>query len=400
MRNLKLRRPLLAALLTLLLTWSVGCRNSGDTAPTSTPAPLSSTPQAQDTAEEVVLEGDGFRVLELTDGLEHPWGLAFLPDGSILITERPGRLRQFRDGQLSSVELSGVPEVQAQNQGGLLDIALHPEFEKSPWVYLSYSKPGEGGSTTAVVRGRLTDSGLEDTADIFVSEAWGNGGRHFGSRLLFDPEGYLFVTIGDRGQMDRAQDLSDHAGTTVRLFADGSVPQDNPFLEQPDVLPEIYSYGHRNAQGMAWHPYHHEIWQTEHGPQGGDELNRLETGANFGWPLTTHGIDYDGSIITDEAEAPGMVSPLLHWTPSIACSGLEIYSGDLFPQWSGSVFTGALKETHLRRVDFSDGEQLRQESMLDQLEERIRTVKQGPDGKLYLLTDHRNGRLLLLEPSS
>lgn len=338
------------------------------------------------------------RVVPVVTGLEHPWSAAFLPDGEVLITERTGQLRRVRGGELVREPVAGVPRVRVGGQGGLLDVVLHPRFAENRLVYLSYSKPVEGGATTAVARGRYEDGRLHDVADVFVAEARG-GGRHFGSRLVFDRDGMLYVTIGDRGEMQRAQDLGDHAGTTVRLHDDGRVPADNPFVGRAGARPEIYSYGNRNAQGMVVHPETGEIWQNEHGPRGGDEINRILAGRNYGWPAITHGVDYSGRPITQDTARAGMEQPLLHWTPSIAPSGMAIYTGESFPAWRGHVFVGALAGQHLRRVVFDGLRPVHQERMLAELGARIRDVRQAPDGYLYLLTDSPNGALLRLEPA-
>ena len=380
-----------------------GCPNHSPAADqaTGSPSPASTAEMAQGEENPLAQSEVGkvdFRVVTLAEGLSNPWGLAFLPDGSMLITERSGTLRKLVDGKLLEKPIAGVPEVFSQGQGGLLDIALHPKFAENRWVYLSYSKPGPDGATTAVSRGKLAAESLEEVEEIFVATAWSRAGRHFGSRLLFDDQGYLFVTVGDRGDMERAQNPGDHAGTTLRLNDDGSVPKDNPFVGKAGFLPEIYSYGHRNAQGMVLHPDTREVWQNEHGPRGGDELNIIKAGANYGWPKVTYGIDYSGREISDKTEMPGMEPPLLHWTPSIAASGMEVYTGEVFPQWKGDVFVGALILTHLQRITFKDGKPVHREQLLNDLQERIRDVRQGPDGFLYLLTDTSRGRLLRLEP--
>ncbi len=338
-----------------------------------------------------------YRVVEVVTGLEHPWGLAFLPDGDILVTERSGRLRVVRDGVLDPEPVAGVPEVRARGQGGLLDVVLHPRFDENRLVYLAYSKPGDRGATTALGRGRLEGGRLADFQDIFVADAWGGGDRHYGSRIVFDRQGMLYLTIGERGSMNRSQDTGDHAGTTIRLHDDGRVPADNPFADRADVRPEIFSYGHRNAQGMVIHPETGEIWQNEHGPRGGDEINLVLPGRNYGWPAITHGIDYSGVPITNATERLGMEQPLLHWTPSIAPSGMAIYTGERFPGWRGDVFVGALAGRHLRRVVFDGVRVVHQESLVQNLA-RIRDVRQGPDGYLYLLTDERDGAVLRIEP--
>jgi aldose sugar dehydrogenase len=346
-------------------------------------------------------EGEEFRITVVLDGLDNPWGIAFLPDGGFLVTERPGRLRVYRDGALDPDPVDGVPDVRARGQGGLLDVTLHPDFPENRLVYLSYSKPLEGGEgTTAVARGRFDGTRLTEVEDIFVARAASSSGSHFGSRLQFDRDGYLFVTVGDRGSMREAQNLQNHIGTTLRLHADGSVPQDNPFVGRDDALPEIWSYGHRNPQGMALHPETGEIWQNEHGPRGGDELNLIRPGANYGWPEITHGINYDGSPITQDTARAGMEQPVLHWTPSIAVSGMDFYTGDAFPSWRGNIFVGALAQQHIRRVTLEGNRVIGQESLLTGFRQRIREVKSGPDGYLYLLTDHSgSGQVVRLEPA-
>jgi aldose sugar dehydrogenase len=351
--------------------------------------------QAQDSADG---ESHEFRVVTVAEGLTHPWGIAFLPGGDMLITERPGRVRVIRDGQLDPTPVAGVPEVYAQGQGGLLDVTLHPDYATNQLVYLSFSKPGAQGATTAVVRGRFDGSRLSDVQEVFEAQAWGQG-RHFGSRLVFDRAGYLYITVGDRGVQDEAQDLSNHNGTTIRLHDDGRVPADNPFVGQSGALPEIFTYGNRNAQGMALHPETGEIWLNEHGPRGGDEINLVRAGANYGWPRVTYGIEYSGETITELTEAEGMESPLLQWTPSIAVSGMTFYTGDAFPNWRGNVFVGALAGQHLRRVVFDGTREVRQEELLTDAGHRIREVATGPDGYLYLLVDAASAPVLRLEPA-
>jgi aldose sugar dehydrogenase len=339
------------------------------------------------------------RVATVVDGLEHPWGLAFLPgDEGILVTERPGRLRLVRGGALQPQPIEGVPEVWAQGQGGLLDVALHPDFATNRLVYLSYSKPGPRGATTAVARGRLEDGRLAGTEDVVVADAWGTTGQHFGSRIVFGGDGYLYITVGDRGEPERAQDLRDHAGTTLRLHDDGRVPRDNPLVGRPDARDEIFTYGNRNAQGMAVHPRTGEIWQNEHGPRGGDEINIIRAGRNYGWPEFSFGNHYDGRPIPDPPGA-GTELPLLHWTPAIAPSGMDFYTGDVFPQWRGDVFNGSLVERHLHRLRVDGTEVVEQDRLLEDRGERIRVVRAGPDGLLYLLVDATSAPLLRLEPA-
>jgi aldose sugar dehydrogenase len=341
----------------------------------------------------------GYRVNELVTGLEHPWALAFLPDGDILVTERPGRVRLVRDGTLRSDPVAGAPAAQAGGQGGMMDIVVHPDFPSNRLVYISYSKAVTGGRTTAVARARWENDRLEGLEDVFVADAVG-GGQHFGGRILFDGEGYLYLTIGDRGTGSRAEDLTDHAGTTIRLHDDGGVPADNPFVDRDDARPEIYTYGNRNAQGMALHPETGEVWQNEHGPRGGDEINRMQPGADYGWPRVNFGTHYDGGAIPDPRPGDGTTLPLVYWVPSIAPSGMAFYTGDRFPNWRGNVLNGALAGRHLRRVVFDGTDSVHQEELLDDYGERIRDVRAGPDGYIYFLVDSPDAALARLEPVS
>jgi glucose/arabinose dehydrogenase len=348
-----------------------------------------------------VSEQARFRVEHLTGGLDHPWSLAFLPGGGFLVSERPGRLRRVdADGRLLDKPVGGLPEIRARGQGGLLDVALHPQFEANKWVYLSYVEPGPGGMGTAVARGRLRGDRLSDTEVLFRMLPKSRSGRHFGSRLVFDRDGHLFITLGDRGDRPRAQDLGDHAGSVIRLNDDGSVPADNPFVGRPDARPEIYSYGHRNIQGATLHPSTGQLWTHEHGPQGGDEINLPVPGVNYGWPVVTYGVNYGiGTAIGEGTEKAGMAQPLHHWTPSIAPSGLAFYEGDRFPGWRGDLFVGSLKFELLLRLQLEDGRVVGEERLLEEALGRIRDVRQGPDGLLYLLTDASgDGQLVRLVP--
>ena len=340
-----------------------------------------------------------YRLAKLGDGLEQPWGMAFLPDGRILVTERPGRLRVFANGKLEPRPLAGVPAVQASGQGGLLDICLHPDFARNRALYLSYSGPGTGGTATTVARAELGDGGLRNVTTVYEALPRTGGGLHFGSRIAFDRAGLIYVTAGERYQMKRAQDLKDLGGKIVRLRDDGSVPPDNPFVGRPDARPEIFTWGHRNPQGLAMHPETGRMWAVEHGPRGGDELNLLKAGANYGWPLATHGIDYNGSIISEHKSLPGMEDPVRAWVPSISPCGLCFYTGDKFPDWKGSVFTGALSAYALFRIEL-DGDRYRsEERLIDGRLPYIRDVRQGPDGLLYLVTHSDQGGLFRLEPA-
>ena len=340
-----------------------------------------------------------YRLVTLARDLEQPWSIAFLPDGRILVTERPGRLRVFANGRLERAPLGGVPKVYARSQGGLLDVCLHPQFATNRVLYLSYSGEGPGGAATTVARAELADGALRAVTTIFRALPDTSGGLHFGSRIAFDRAGLMYVTTGERYQMNRAQDLGDLAGKIVRLKDDGSVPPDNPFVGQAGARPEIFTFGHRNPQGLAMHPETGRMWETEHGPRGGDELNLLKAGANYGWPHATHGIDYSGTIISQHKSLPGMEDPVRVWVPSISPCGLCFYTGDKFPGWKGSVFTGALSNDALFRIEL-DGERYRGEERLlvDRLP-YIRDVRQGPDGLLYLVTHTDAGGLFRIEPA-
>lgn len=349
--------------------------------------------------QAAVAQSPGFRLETVADGFANPWGLAFLPGGDYLVTERRGRLSRVHADGDRICGVYGVPEVAAINQGGLLDVALHPAFADNGWVYLSYAVAGEGGYATRVARGRLVDHTLEDLEVLITAAPFVEGGRHFGSRLLFH-EGYLFVTTGDRGQKDNAQDLGKLHGKVLRLNPDGSIPADNPFVDDPGAHDAIYSYGHRNAQGIAVHPGTGRIWLHEHGPLGGDEINVLEAGANYGWPETTYGRAYSGERFAPEPPVAGYVSPIHHWTPSIAPSGMTFYTGDVFPAWRGDLFVGALRMTHLARLTLDGRKVVSEQRLLDDAGMRIRDVRQGPDGYLYLLVDAGKAPLLRLAPEN
>ena len=334
-------------------------------------------------------------------GLEHPWALEFLPDGRILVTERPGRLRIVaRDGRLSKA-LDGVPRVFARGQGGLLDIALDPRFAENRLIYLSYAEPGDNNTAgTAAARARLGEEGLTEVQVIYRQQPKVQGGNHFGSRLVFARDGTLFITQGDRfAYRERAQDLSVGFGKIMRINPDGSVPKDNPFVGRSGVLPEIWSYGHRNVQGAALHPHTGQLWTVEHGARGGDELNHPEAGKNYGWPVITYGVDYSGLKIGEGTAKPGMEQPVYYWDPVIAPSGMTFYTGEVFSGWNGSILIGSLTPGLLVRLALKDGRVAREERYLGELGERIRDVKQGPDGLLYLVTDKSDGRLLRVKPS-
>ena len=342
-----------------------------------------------------------FRVVTLTNALEHPWGLAFLPDGRMLVTERPGRLRIVEQDGTLSAPIAGVPAVAADGQGGLLDVALAPDFAQSRTIYLSYSEPGDGGSAgTSVARARLGDNGLENVHVVFRQEPKVSGGAHFGSRLVFARDGNLFITTGDRQNRPFVQDLTKLQGKVVRIRPDGSIPPGNPFVNREGARPEIWSYGHRNIQGAALHPETGQLWTVEHGARGGDELNAPKAGKNYGWPVITYGRDYSGAPIGEGQRKEGMEQPVHYWDPSIAPSGLMFYTGNRFPNWRGNLFVGALGFQLLARLEL-DGERVRaEERLLEDMNRRIRAVVQGPDGFIYLLTDESDGRIMRIEPVS
>ncbi len=346
-------------------------------------------------------EKHDFRVVTLVKDLEHPWSLAFLPDGRLLITERPGRLRIVRDWTLDPRPVEGLPAIAAYGQGGLLDVALHPRYKETGWIYLSYAGPGPGGVGTEVLRGRLRGHRLEDLEGIFRLHPKTGAPQHFGSRLVFDRNGYLYVTLGDRGDQDHAQRLDDHLGKIVRLHDDGRPPADNPFRARPDAKPEIFTYGNRNVQGAALHPATGVLWAHEHGPQGGDEVNVIRAGTNYGWPVITYGRNYGtGTPIGEGTHKAGMAQPIHVWVPSIAPSGMAFYAGDRFPAWRDNLFVGALRAQLLVRLELDGERVVREERMLQNVLGRIRDVRVGPDGFLYLLTDAPRGVLARLEPVS
>lgn len=350
-------------------------------------------------AQEVVrTERASFRITPVAQGLEHPWGLAFLPDQRMLVTERPGRVRLVgADGTLSA-PLGGLPETVARGQGGMLDIALPPDFATSGTVYLCQVQRGEGGFSSTLVRARLAEDRFERAETLFAAEPRATTGQHFGCRLAFGPDGMIYMGLGDRGRMERSQDLADHNGSLLRLTPDGRVPPDNPFVGRTDARPEIWSWGHRNIQGLAVRPGTGQLWLHEHGAQGGDEVNLVKRGANYGWPRVTRGVNYGGAEITPHRSLPGMEDPVHVWTPSIAPSGLAFYQGDAFPGWRGSMLVGALRARALVRLTL-EGDRVVAEERIPVYGERIRDVRIGPDGRVYLLTDDRRGAIWRLDPA-
>jgi glucose/arabinose dehydrogenase len=354
-------------------------------------APRSPTPESLKGAVDVQT---------IAKGLEHPWGLAFLPDKRMLVTERPGRLRIVSpDGRVSG-PLAGVPQAYASGQGGLLDVALSPGFAKDRLVYLSFAESIEGRRGTAIARGRLGESGLESTQIVWRQQPKVSGSNHWGSRIVFRPDGTLFVTLGDRfSYSERAQDLATTIGKIIRINPDGSAPRDNPFVGRNDALPEIWSYGHRNVQAATLDPETGQLWTVEHGARGGDELNHPEAGKNYGWPVISYGTHYSGFKIGEGTAKTGMEQPVYYWDPVIAPSGMVVYTGDLFTGWKHNILIGSLTPGALVRLVMKDRQVAKEERYLGHLGERIRDVAQAPDGSLYLLTDARNGQILRISPA-
>lgn len=362
-----------------------------------------SSAQAQN-AQPIKTEQEVVVIETVARGLEHPWGLAFLPDGRMLVTERPGRLRVVgKDGQLSAPIQPGLP-VAARGQGGLLDVAIDPNFAQNRTIYMSLAEDrGEGRAGTSVVRATLNEAGtaLENARAIFRQEPTHTGGNHYGSRLVFDRQGHLFVTTGDRFNLsDQAQNPANHIGKVIHITVDGRPAPNNPFLNREGAKPEIWSLGHRNLQSAALHPETGELWTVEHGPRGGDEVNIPKAGQNYGWPVISYGVHYSGGKIGEGTAKPGLQQPVHYWDPSMAPSGMAFYTGDKFPAWRGSILVGALAGKHVARLDMKGNEVAREERMLRELGERIRDVRQGPDGFVYLLTDASQGRILRLKPAS
>jgi glucose/arabinose dehydrogenase len=354
---------------------------------------------AQDRSSVISSEKQAFRLVTLLNGLENPWSLAFLPDGQMLVTERAGRLRLVsQDFKLNPKPIDGLPEVVAQGQGGLFDVVLHPQYAQNGWIYWAYNAPGQGGWGTAMARGKLQGHRMTDVQVLFSMQPKTRSSHHFGGRIVFDQAGFLYLTLGDRGDKDRAQKLNDHAGSVIRLHDDGRVPEDNPFVKRVGALAEKWTLGNRNMQGAAVHPQTGQLWTHEHGPQGGDEVNVMRSGLNYGWPVITYGVNYGlGTKIGVGQAKVGLEQPLHAWVPSIAPSGMAFVSGSHFPQWQGNLLVGALRGQMLVRLTL-DGEKVLGEERLLQGRSRLRDVRMGPDGFVYLLTDEAQGALLRLEP--
>ena len=400
MRHTRLKRSftgLLAAVLTLLLV-AVGIAQQPIGVPV---APLGNGPFVFDTAEQHKI-----RVSVVTKGLEHPWSLVFLPDGSMLVTERPGRLRLVRDGKLDPRPITGVPAVRLIGNSGLMDVALHPKFAENKLIYLTYNKPGPNKTiATALARGRLENGALSGVKDIFVADWLPEDANGYNSRIAFGRDGMIYVSNG-ASNSDSAQDPKSHRGKIMRLRDDGTAPPDNPFVGRAGYRPEIYSMGHRNTLGLMVHPVTGALWNNENGPNGGDEINIILPGRNYGWPIASYGRTYEGPRVSDVPWREGIEQPIVFWVPSIAVAGMAIYTGDRFPAWKNNAFVGSMRTGeipgtgHLERIVFNDKtEELRRETMLTELHQRIREVRQGPDGLLYLLTDEDAGALLKIEPA-
>ena len=360
---------------------------------------------AQAVDEIFETESGPIQVTTFADGLANPWAIEFMADGSALVTERSGNLRMVSlDGTVSE-PIEGLPEIDVGGQGGLLDVALAPDFDESRTIYFTFSEPGEGGNSTAMAMAVLSEDGasLTDVETIFSQQPKYDGDKHFGSRILFDDEGHVFLGLGERSDepiRDGAQDLDNHLGKVVRLNLDGSVPEDNPFVDQEGALPEIYTYGNRNIQGGAVNPETGEIWFTEHGPKGGDELNLIEAGNNYGWPIVSYGTGYDGTPLGDgEATVEGFTDPVHYWNPVTGASGLHFYTGDLFPDWQGKALSGGLVTTDIAILTIEGGEVTGEEHILADLGLRIRDVTEGPDGAVYAITDESAGEILRIAPA-
>ena len=359
--------------------------------------------QADTRSELIKSQAQNFRIEVVAEGLENPWGMAFLPQGDLLVTQRSGSLLRIRPGEMKPVTVKGVPQVVASGQGGLLDIELHPNYQQpgKDWIYLTYSSPRQDdepgrGANTALMRAKLNDGVLVEQQRLFKALPNYPQTRHYGSRVVFDRDGYLYVTVGDRGGRDEVQRLDNFRGKIFRLHDDGSVPNDNPFVKNPEAIDAIWSTGHRNPQGLALHPVTGELWSHEHGPRGGDELNVIGNGKNYGWPAITYGVNYSGSIITEETTRPGMEQPVTYWVPSIAPCGMTFVTGDRYPQWKGDVLVGSLKFQMLQRVALDGQNVVNQESLLKGIG-RVRAIEQGPDGLIYIATE-APGRVIRLLP--
>ncbi|PZO48325.1 MAG: hypothetical protein DCF15_18065 [Phormidesmis priestleyi] len=384
----------------------IGLALSGCASPATAPLESSESSEAAP-SNELLTQVPTPQVVTLVESLEHPWGLTWLPDGTMLVTERPGRVRIIKDGVLDPTPVSGLPEVLDRGQGGLMDVSVHPQFAENQWVYFTYADGTGSANRTRVARARFDGSDLSDWQVIFEVNRTKEGTQHFGSRLVWMPDSTLLVSIGDGGNppvelegdliRNQAQDLGSHLGSLVRINDDGSPPANNPFADAANADPAIWSYGHRNIQGVAIDSATGQVWATEHGSKGGDELNQIAAGENYGWPIVTHSREYSGGEISSERSRPGMVDPLIVWTPSIAPSGLAVYRGDRVPQWQGDLFAGGLVSQSIQHIKLDDSGAVLSQTPIN-IGQRVRDVAQGPDGWIYVLTDESNGRLVRLEP--
>lgn len=336
-----------------------------------------------------------YRIETVADGLNYPWSLAFLPDGRMLVTERAGSLRIIQNGELLASPVSGVPEVFASSQGGLLDVLVDPDFSDNNRIYLSFAHGNRNANATRIIRARLQGQNLEDIEVLFTAKPMKDTPVHYGGRMIWLNDGTLVLGLGDGfDYREQAQRLDNHFGKIVRIHKDGSIPADNPFIDQADALDEIYSYGHRNIQGLIFDALTNTLWQHEHGPRGGDEVNRIEPGTNYGWPIATHGIDYSGALISPFSSRPEMIDPELVWTPSIAPSGMTLYRGEQFPEWDGDLLVTALVDRHVRWIDLDSDRIVGQETLFEEIGQRLRDIRTGPNGALYILTDANPGQVL------
>jgi aldose sugar dehydrogenase len=341
----------------------------------------SGTPPVQEVADS-----SRYTVDKLYEGFKNPWGMAWLPDGRMLVTEKGGEILVFKNNKFTGEKLVGVPKVMDQGQGGLLDIKLHPNYKQNQWIYISYSKPVEGGATTAIMRFKLKGNQLVEKKDIFLAKPFIKADFHFGSRIVFDKDNFLFFSVGERGTQPKVQELDNDHGKIHRIYDDGRIPQDNPFVGQKGASPSIWTLGHRNPQGMVYDAATDRIWAVEHGPKGGDELNLIEKAKNYGWPKTSYGINYNGTILTEFKELPGIENPVRYWVPSIAPCGMAMVTSNKYPDWKGNLLVGALAHRHIARVQLT-GTKYKTEEKLVQDIGRVRCVAQGPDGYIYAITE-------------
>ncbi len=372
---------LLTLLMVLVATSAINCQAPGDTSNAGRP------PMA---------EFSKFSADTLYSGFKNPWGLTFLSDGRMLVTERAGEILVFQNDQFSGIRLKGVPKVFNEGQGGLLDITAHPDYAKNGWIYISYSKPVEGGATTAVMRFKLNGNEMVSQEEIFTAKPYIKANFHFGSRIIFDKNNMLFVSVGERGTQPKVQQLDNDHGKIHRLYDDGRIPKDNPFAGQKYANKSIYTYGHRNPQGMVYDAANDRIWAVEHGPKGGDELNLIKAGKNYGWPIASYGINYNGTILTPNKQLPGITDPVRYWVPSMAPCGMTLVTSDRYPSWKGDLLVGALSFTYIARVQLNGTTFKNEEKLLEKVG-RVRDVEQSPDGYIYAITEGP-GRLLKILP--